>query len=138
VYKRQITVSSAKWVGRAPDDTVLIRAFVPGRLGPIAEAEDEELIAAVSGHIGAVLGATAPPTTVRIARWPHVMPKYTVGHLDRVAAVEAALSALPTWRVAGSPLRGVGVPDCVADARRQTTYALAAARGAHDSRGSLR
>jgi oxygen-dependent protoporphyrinogen oxidase len=81
----------------------------------------------VSTHVAAVLGATAPPTQVRVARWPQVMPKYTVGHLDRVAAVDAALADLPQWRVAGSPLRGVGVPDCVADGRRQAGLALAAA-----------
>jgi len=131
-----ITVSSAKWAGRAPSDMVLIRAFVPGRLGAIAEAPDEELIAAVSTHIATVLGATAAPTDVRVARWPQVMPKYTVGHLDRVAGVEAALADLPTWRVAGSPLRGVGVPDCVADGRRQAGLALAAARNTHANLGS--
>jgi oxygen-dependent protoporphyrinogen oxidase len=56
-----------------------------------------------------------------------MMPKYTLGHLDRVAAVEAGLASLPCWRVAGSPLRGVGVPDCVADGRRQAELALSAA-----------
>jgi oxygen-dependent protoporphyrinogen oxidase len=131
-----ITVSSAKWAGRAPDDVVLIRAFVPGRLGPIADADDDELVAAVSAHVGEVLGATTPPTQVRVARWPHVMPKYTVGHRDRVAAVETALAALPQWRVAGSPLRGVGVPDCVADGRRQAALALAAACDLADHRGA--
>jgi oxygen-dependent protoporphyrinogen oxidase len=132
-----ITVSSAKWAGRAPADTVLIRAFVPGRLGVIAEADDAELIEAVSAHIAAVLGATTAPTQVRVARWPHVMPKYTVGHLDRVARVEQGLADLPTWRVAGSPLRGVGVPDCVADGRRQTALALAAASSQRVELGSL-
>jgi protoporphyrinogen/coproporphyrinogen III oxidase len=122
-----ITVSSAKWAGRAPQDTLLIRAFVPGRLGAIADAPDAELIAAVSEHIGTVLEARQPPTSVRVSRWPQVMPKYTVGHLDRVAAVEAGLAHLPSWRVAGSPLRGVGVPDCVADGRRQAALALSAA-----------
>lgn len=122
-----ITVSSAKWEGRAPRDVVLIRAFVPGRLGPIAEADDDALIAAVTSHVGEVLKASQAPTSVRLARWPKVMPKYIVGHLDRVAEVEAGLADLPTWRVAGSPLRGVGVPDCVADGRRQTAMALTAA-----------
>lgn len=131
-----ITVSSAKWAGRAPAGTVLIRAFVPGRLGAIADAPEAELIAAVNAHIAAVLGATTPPTQVRVARWSHVMPKYTVGHLDRVAAVDQALADLPTWRVAGSPLRGVGVPDCVADGRRQASLALAAASGAATQVGS--
>ncbi|MBU4188033.1 MAG: protoporphyrinogen oxidase [Actinobacteria bacterium] len=122
-----ITVSSAKWAGRAPVDTVLIRAFVPGRLGAIAEAPEAELIAAVTDHVGGVLGAQRPPTSVRVSRWPRMMPKYTLGHLDRVAAVEAGLANLPCWRVAGSPLRGVGVPDCVADGRRQADLALTAA-----------
>lgn len=121
-----ITVSSAKWSGRAPADTVLIRAFVPGRLGPIADAPDAELIAAVTAHIGAVLQISRAPSKVRVSRWPKVMPKYTLGHLERVAAVEGALAELPTWRVAGSPLRGVGVPDCIADGRRQASLALAA------------
>ena len=27
----------------------------------------------------------------RVVRWHHALPRYTLGHLDRVAAVEAAL-----------------------------------------------
>ncbi len=131
-----ITVSSAKWSGRAPSDTVLIRAFVPGRLGAIADADDDELINAVAAHVATVLGTTTAPTQVRIARWPQMMPKYTLGHLQRIETVETALSELPTWRVAGSPLRGVGVPDCIADGRRQARLALAAASGAHTKLGS--
>jgi len=122
-----VTVSSAKWAGRAPATQVLIRAFVPGRLGAIADAPDDELVGAVTAHVSAVLKATKPPQQVRVSRWPSVMPKYTVGHRDRVATVEAALAQLPAWRVAGSPLRGVGVPDCVADGRRQATLALTGA-----------
>jgi oxygen-dependent protoporphyrinogen oxidase len=120
-----VTVSSAKWAGRAPSDVVLIRAFVPGRLGAIASAPDEELIPAVTDHLGKVLGARRPHSSVSVARWPEVMPKYTVGHLSRVAQVEAGLAHVPSWRVAGSPLRGVGVPDCIADGRRQAALALA-------------
>jgi oxygen-dependent protoporphyrinogen oxidase len=121
-----ITVSSAKWAGRARADTVLIRAFVPERLGPIALAGDAELLAAVTGHIGSVLSIREEPSLTRIARWPAMMPKYTVGHLDRVAAADAGLAHLPGWRLAGSALRGVGVPDCIADGRRQAGLALSA------------
>lgn len=120
-----ITVSSAKWAGRAPEGTVLIRAFVPERLGPIASAGDAELQAAVIEHLGSVLGTKQQPELVRIARWPAMMPKYIVGHLDTVAAADAGLAHLPTWRLAGSALRGVGVPDCIADGRRQAALALA-------------
>lgn len=119
-----VTVSSAKWAGRAAADTVLIRAFVPERLGPIAHAPEDELRDTVVRHVGGVLGATADPHLVRVTRWPHVMPKYGVGHLALVAAAEAGLGGLPAWRIAGSALRGVGVPDCVADGRRQAGLAL--------------
>ena len=119
-----ITVSSAKWAGRAAADTVLIRAFVPERLGPIATADDEVLLSAVTGHLADVLGTSEPPSLVRVARWPSMMPKYAVGHLHTVAAADAGLAHLPAWRVAGSAVRGVGVPDCIADGRRQATLAL--------------
>ena len=122
-----ITVSSAKWAGRAGADTVLIRAFVPERLGPIAMAGDEELLAAVTGHLAHVLGTTQQPGLVRIARWPAMMPKYVVGHLDTVAAADAGLAHLPNWRLAGSAVRGVGVPDCIVDGRRQAALALSGA-----------
>jgi len=122
-----ITISSAKWAGRAPEDTVLIRAFVPERLGQIALADEAELLSAVTCHLSTVLGIAEAPSHVRVARWPAMMPKYTVGHLGTVAAAEAGLAHLPTWRLAGSALRGVGVPDCISDGRRQATLALAGA-----------
>jgi oxygen-dependent protoporphyrinogen oxidase len=46
------------------------------------------------------------------------MPVYTVGHLARVATVDAALAELPGWHVAGSALHGVGLPECIDDGRR--------------------
>jgi oxygen-dependent protoporphyrinogen oxidase len=121
-----VTISSAKWDGRSPDDEVLIRAFVPDRLGPLAQAGDEEILATVRAHVETALGATAGPTATWISRWRSVMPKYTVGHLERVKAVEEALNDTP-WRVAGSALHGVGVPDCIADGRVQAQAALSVA-----------
>ena len=121
-----ITISSAKWAGRAPDGEVLIRAFIPDRVGPIARAADAGLLPAVRAHVEGVLKATAAPLGTWITRWDGVMPKYTVGHLRRVATVEAALEPTP-WRVAGSALHGVGVPDCISDGRAQAQAALSVA-----------
>lgn len=120
-----ITISSAKWEGRAPQGEVLIRAFVPDRVGAMAKASDDELLSAVQSHVGTVLGATEAPVTTWVQRWRQVMPKYTVGHLARVATVDRALEP-STWRVAGSALHGVGVPDCIGDGRAQAKAALAA------------
>jgi oxygen-dependent protoporphyrinogen oxidase len=119
-----VTVSSAKWPGRAPDGVVLLRAFVPERVGALASAADRVLVAAVAEHVAGVLGAPRPPSLSRVTRWEGVMPRYAVGHLARVARTEAGLARRPTWRAAGADLRGVGMPDCIADGRRAARDAL--------------
>ncbi len=111
-----ITISSNKWADRAPAGSVLVRAFVPDRVGALAHACDEQVLATVTGYVSAILGATSAPTMRHLVRWPGAMPKYVVGHRDRVARIEASLSG--SVRVAGSALNGVGLPDCISDGRR--------------------
>ncbi|MDR0483107.1 MAG: protoporphyrinogen oxidase [Cellulomonadaceae bacterium] len=111
-----VTVASSKWPNRAPEGTVLLRAFVPARLGPLAEAPDDELMGKVTAHLREVMGVQGEPSFTRIVRWSKVMPSYTVGHLDRVAAVEDALAGT-RFTVAGAALHGVGLPACVASGR---------------------
>ncbi len=113
-----ITIASNKWPGRAPEGMVLIRAFVPGRVGAASLLPDEALLDTVSAYVSRVLGAHSAPFLRHLVRWQDAMPTYTVGHLDRVRAVAEALTATPQVRVAGSALHGVGVPDCLADGRK--------------------
>jgi oxygen-dependent protoporphyrinogen oxidase len=42
------------------------------------------------------------------------MPEYTVGHLDRIAAVDRSLASHPGLVVTGSGYHGVSIPDCIA------------------------
>jgi len=111
------TISSNKWPGRAPEGTVLLRAFVGSRSGRSLELSDEALVAAAQRDVAETLGARGTPLLVRVARWSQMMPQYTVGHLSRVASVEAALAGRPEIALAGATFRGVGVPDCVAQGR---------------------
>jgi len=67
----------------------------------------------VRAELAALLGITAPPVLTRVQRYQRAMPQYAVGHLDRVAAIEARAAALPALVLAGAAYRGVGVPDCV-------------------------
>ena len=48
-----------------------------------------------------------------MVRWLRSMPQYEVGHLDRVARIEAELARRPGLFVAGAAYRGVGMADCV-------------------------
>jgi oxygen-dependent protoporphyrinogen oxidase len=115
---------SSKWESRAPDDAVLLRAFVGGAHDPdVVDLTDEELIAIVRRDLGAVLDITAPPTLSRVSRWRRAGAQHLVGHLDRVAEIERRLAPRGIF-VAGSGFRATGIPDCVADGRRVALEAL--------------
>jgi oxygen-dependent protoporphyrinogen oxidase len=75
------------------------------------ELDDATLLATVRSELAQLLGIRAEPLFHRIYRWRRSNPQYDVGHLQRVAAIEADLP--PGLYVTGSPYRGVGIPDCV-------------------------
>ncbi len=108
------TFSSVKYPGRAPDGTVLLRVFVGGALQESLLAQDDrDLLDLARAEVAALLGIAGDPILTRLWRHPGAMPQYEVGHLDRVAAIEARLEALPGLAVAGGAYRGVGIADCV-------------------------
>ena len=79
------------------------------RSAPTCSAlDDATLIATVRRELRALLGIDAAPLFVRVQRHPRAMPQYAVGHLDRVAAIEARAAALPGLALAGAAYRGVG------------------------------
>jgi oxygen-dependent protoporphyrinogen oxidase len=110
---------SAKWDGRAPDDTALFRVFLGGAHDPaVVDLTDDEAIAVACRDLQAVLGIAVGPSLARVFRWRRAGAQHTVGHLQRVNEIEQRLRALGTLYVAGAGFRSVGIPDCVADARR--------------------
>jgi protoporphyrinogen/coproporphyrinogen III oxidase len=110
---------SSKWEARAPEDTVLIRAFLGGHHDPDAVAlSDDEMVRVVRADLDAAMGIAAPPSLARVYRWMNAGAQHTVGHLQRVGEIEARLRSHGGLYVAGSGFRAVGIPDCVADARR--------------------
>lgn len=109
------TCTSNKFPHRAPQDLVLLRAFV-GRDGDevLARGDATALVATVREEFRRVLGIHAAPVHVRVTRWPRGLPQYTLGHLDRVARINSALARWPGLEVAGASYHGVGIPDCIA------------------------
>lgn len=106
------TWSSAKWRGRAPAGAVLLRATIRDERA-LAQG-DRELIATAHAELSRLMRISGQPAMAHVARWPAAMPRYTVGHLDRLAAVDASLADHPRLALAGAAYRGTGVPDCVA------------------------
>ncbi|HEV7730837.1 MAG TPA: protoporphyrinogen oxidase [Candidatus Binatia bacterium] len=108
------TFASRKFAGRAPEGHELIRAFVGGARRPdMAVLDDDALVATVRDELRVLLGIAAAPVLVRTQRYVQAMPQYAVGHLDRVAAIDAHMATLPGLALAGAAYRGVGIPDCV-------------------------
>jgi oxygen-dependent protoporphyrinogen oxidase len=103
------------WVGnkfnhRVPDNMVLLRCFVGGNGLALT---DDELVAAARSELRGIMGLQAQPVFHSIARWPHAMAQYTVGHEKRVERIEAIRQTIPGLHLAGNAYRGIGIPDCV-------------------------
>jgi oxygen-dependent protoporphyrinogen oxidase len=124
------TFSSLKFAGRAPDDGVLVRAFV-GRAGreTAVELPDDELVALVRRELASMVGLRAEPLFTRIFRWPRGMPQYRVGHRELIARIEREVGELPGIEIAGGYLHGIGIGDCI---REGAAAARRAAAGLGD------
>jgi len=109
------TWTSSKWVGRAPAGYALLRVYV-GRYGrsDVLQLSDDKLVQMAQTELANTLQITATPHLQRIYRWPQAMPQYTLGHLDRLAQIDARLEHHPGLLLAGAAYRGVGIPDCIA------------------------
>jgi len=111
--------TSTLYPGRAPAGKVLLRVLAGGRLDPaMLELSDDDALAAVRRDLRISMGVVAEPEFVETVRWPRAIPQYTLGHGARLSALEAGLAGLPGLQLAGNAYRGVGVNDCVREARR--------------------
>ncbi len=115
--KRQLiaaSFSSNKFSGRAPAGKTLVRCFIGGAMqGELVDLSDRQLIDLAAKELDHLVGISGTPELTRVFRWRNAMPQYHVGHLDRIAAIENAVSALPGLELAGNAYRGVGIPICV-------------------------
>jgi oxygen-dependent protoporphyrinogen oxidase len=113
-----VTWTSQKFSGRAPEGQALLRGFV-GRAGSEQHAAlpDDELVALTRRELRDILGIAAEPLAARVFRWPCAMPQYRVGHLERLAHIDARVARLPGLALAGNAYRAVGIPDLIADSR---------------------
>jgi oxygen-dependent protoporphyrinogen oxidase len=116
--------SSSMFEGRAPAGHVLLTTFAGGRRNPeMTELADGALVQAVGQELSALIGARDPLWTETV-RWSHAIPQYTLGHLQRIAAVDAASNGLPGVFWCANWRGGVSVADCIknGDAMAETVF----------------
>jgi oxygen-dependent protoporphyrinogen oxidase len=99
---------------RAPQGFVLWRALCGGvHRAEQVEWDDDRLAKAVHEEIKLAMGVTGEPVFRRIVRWPNAIPQYVIGHLDRVARIDALAAEHPGLFLTGNSFRGVAMADCV-------------------------
>jgi oxygen-dependent protoporphyrinogen oxidase len=119
--------SSVKFPGRGPAGTALFRVFMGGAGRPeILDLPDEELFALASRELADLLGIRGEPCVRHLDRWPQVMPQYEVGHVERVAEIEAMAARVHGLELAGNAYHGVGVPYCIHSGEQAAERAVAA------------
>ncbi|ANS77916.1 Protoporphyrinogen IX oxidase, aerobic, HemY [Serinicoccus hydrothermalis] len=123
------TFSATKWdwvrelghgAGPGGSDLTLLRASVGRHREETAlQRADEDLLATALDDLGGILGRRLPePVDAHVQRWGGALPQYAVGHVDLVADVRASVAQVPGLAVCGATYDGVGVPACIASARR--------------------
>ncbi|CAM3421838.1 protoporphyrinogen oxidase [Nocardioides dubius] len=121
------TFSFGKWswvrdAGRGAldgEDVVHLRTSL-GRHGEAVglQASDDELVAWSLADLESATGLRARPVDVHVQRWGGGLPQYPVGHLEKVAAIRAAVAEVPGLAVCGAVYDGVGIPACIGSAER--------------------
>ena len=117
---KAVTFSTVKWphLRDAGAGLAIVRCSL-GRIGEEAllQSADEELAVVAATDLAAATGARGAPVASRVTRWGGGLPQYTVGHLDRVARIRAAVAGQPGLAVCGAAYDGIGIPACVATAQ---------------------
>lgn len=123
------TWTSSKWADRAPVGHALLRIYL-GRYGrrDVTQELDEALVATARDEVREMLGVITDPVLARVHRWPRAMPQYTVGTVERRAAIERILEDHPGLAVAGAAYGGVGIPDCIASGEAAAERVVARSR----------
>jgi len=113
---------SSIYPDRAPNGFVLWRVLCGGvNRADMVDRDDDSLVRAVHQEMKLAMGVTASPVFRRVVRWPAAIPQYEIGHLARVARIEAAVARYPGLILTGNAYRGVAMGDCAEQGERVAT-----------------
>ncbi|MCH2174293.1 MAG: protoporphyrinogen oxidase [Lentisphaeria bacterium] len=119
------TITSNKYEGRASDEYWLIRVYYGGDLGiDTRKLSDEKFYQLTLDNLQKLLKVDALPIKHVLQRWENTIPLYDLEHVKLIETIEEVL-AEESIAVAGCFFRGVGLSDCINDAKTQINKLLA-------------
>ncbi|GBO56558.1 protoporphyrinogen IX oxidase, aerobic, HemY [Pseudanabaena sp. lw0831] len=109
--------SSSLFAGRAPEGWQLLLNFIGGTLDPaLAKLSESEIIAAVHQDLKKTIlrsDTKVEPKAIAVHVWDKAIPQYEIGHLERIATVEAELQKSKGLYVSANFIGGVALGDCI-------------------------
>ena len=104
---------------QAPEGKVLLRVIAGGIPDPdFVHLSDDEALASVRADLERTMGIAAEPEMVHHVRWERAIPQYWQGHGARVDRIMQAARTVGGLHLTGNAYFGVGLNDCVRDAKR--------------------
>lgn len=121
--------SSAIFPDQAPEGHVMMRVICGGAVDPeFVKLSEKEMSGSVQHDLRVTMGITAKPVFSEQVIWKQGIPQYLLGHGQKVQAVMEEIRKLEGVFLTGNAFYGVGVNDCVRDAKR-TANAVAEGKG---------
>jgi oxygen-dependent protoporphyrinogen oxidase len=110
---------SSKWRNRAPEGGVLVRAFVGGARDPRSALDftDGEIVAFARSELERLMGPLGKMHFARVYRYRNSSPQPVVGHPALLSRIRTLASQTCGLHLIGAAYDGVGIPDCVRQAR---------------------
>lgn len=103
---------------RAPPGKKSLRVMIGGQRNPELAAGDEPTLLALARRgVAETMGVTETPSATFVQRWARGIPNYPVGHLANVDAIFARVAQQPGLYLTANAYYGIGLNDCVAQAR---------------------
>lgn len=109
-----VIFSSTLFTQRAPDDHVLLTAYVGGARQPeLARLSRKEMIAMVRSEANDLLGAVGDPVFDSLRYWHHGLPQPDLGHANRLDTLRQLEAEYPGLTVTGNYVSGVSTGACI-------------------------
>ncbi|RKU29668.1 protoporphyrinogen oxidase [Candidatus Poribacteria bacterium] len=103
--------SSVKFENRAPEDNVLIRAFVGENTSQNIDLKD--VVSEAINDVSGLLGIETDPIFTVVSQHHQSMAQYLVGHQNIISDIQASIKNIKGFTLAGNAYTGIGIPDCI-------------------------
>ncbi len=110
--------SSSLFEHTAPQDSVLLTAFIGGKHSPYwVDCDDDSVQTQVMADLSDILGIQAAPIFLHVMRWHQGIVQYEVGHEARMRTIRQWFNRQPGLYYCGSAEGGVSIAQRIAAAQ---------------------